>query len=262
MDYGDRHQASESLSFHQSKSLMIETDGHVKIVMKRLSALLPCTSLQILEIGAAQGRGLIALASLGHDAYGIEPWKPAIDIAHQLADNVGVQIRIVEASAEIIPFNDCKFDLVLAFSVMEHVTNLDASLGEIIRVLKPGGIFWFSSTNSLCPIQGEIRGFPLFGWYPIFIKRYIMKWALKYRPHLIGYTSTPAMHWWTPYNARRRLRKAGFSQIWDRWSLRRDEEENGVRRIFLNIAKVHPICRLLGDLLFPDCSYAARKPLY
>jgi SAM-dependent methyltransferase len=256
-----KDKASELLSFNQAKSLLPEMDVWVNLVIKRLSALLPFGRLRILEIGSAQGRGLIPIARLGHDAYGLEPWKPAIDIAFKLANKCAVDIRVVRASAENIPFEDCKFDLVLAFSVMEHVTNLDASLSEIMRVLKPGGIFWFNSTSSLCPIQGEIRGFPLFGWYPIIIKKYIMGWALTHRPQLIGYTKTPAMYWWTPYNARKRLRKAGFRQIWDRWNLRSDEEEIGLKRAFLSLAKTYPICRLLGDLLSSGCSYAAKKPL-
>jgi len=52
------------------------------------------------------------------------------------------------------------FDIVLAMSVKEHVQDLDKALEEIYRVLKPGGLFWFYSPSSMCPFQGEIKGFP------------------------------------------------------------------------------------------------------
>lgn len=39
-----------------------------------------------------------------------------------------------------LPFDDAEFDAVVSFEVIEHVFNLDEALGEIHRVLKPGGM--------------------------------------------------------------------------------------------------------------------------
>ncbi len=39
----------------------------------------------------------------------------------------------------VFPFSDCSFDSVLCNQVLEHVFNPDEFLGEIARVLKPGG---------------------------------------------------------------------------------------------------------------------------
>ncbi len=41
-----------------------------------------------------------------------------------------------------LPFADEAFDVVLSFGVLEHVANDRASLKEIARVLKPGGLFF------------------------------------------------------------------------------------------------------------------------
>jgi SAM-dependent methyltransferase len=41
-----------------------------------------------------------------------------------------------------LPFSDGIFDIVLSFGVLEHVANDKASLGEIARILKPGGLFF------------------------------------------------------------------------------------------------------------------------
>jgi ubiquinone/menaquinone biosynthesis C-methylase UbiE len=40
-----------------------------------------------------------------------------------------------------LPFPDGYFHRILAIHVLEHLTNLPAALGEIRRVLKPGGAF-------------------------------------------------------------------------------------------------------------------------
>lgn len=45
----------------------------------------------------------------------------------------------VITGAEMLPFEDGSFDVVLATEVLEHVTDFEASMNEIRRVLAPGG---------------------------------------------------------------------------------------------------------------------------
>jgi SAM-dependent methyltransferase len=40
-----------------------------------------------------------------------------------------------------MPFADAQFDSVLALEMLEHVSHSDACVGEIARVLRPGGVF-------------------------------------------------------------------------------------------------------------------------
>ena len=47
--------------------------------------------------------------------------------------------RFVQGSAESMPFKSSSFSSVVAMEVLEHVHALEAALGEIERVLKPGG---------------------------------------------------------------------------------------------------------------------------
>jgi ubiquinone/menaquinone biosynthesis C-methylase UbiE len=254
-----KRQASESLSLTQASENLSHMEDRIRKTLVRLVPLLPAKRLRILEIGAAQGRGLIALAQLGHEAVGLEPHRPALEVAKKLSEAKGLKIELAEGRAEKIPFDDGEFDLVLAFSVMEHVTDLEASLLEINRVLKPGGVFWFNSASSLCPRQKEISVFPLFGWYPDKLKRYIMHWAVKNRPGLVGYTEHPAIHWWTPQKARRKLREAGFSKVLDRWDLRNSEEDSGVAGMLIAITKNNKLFHFVGDIVIPGCSFAAQK---
>jgi ubiquinone/menaquinone biosynthesis C-methylase UbiE len=177
---------------------------------------LPGGSLRVLDVGSAQGRALIALARLGHQPAGVEPWVTAVEISRELGRQEGVELEVKPGRAEALPYDDARFDLVLAMSAMEHLEDLDASLREIQRVIRPGGIFWFNSASTRSFRQNEISRFPLFSRYPDPVKRRIMLWAKRNRPHLVGYTDAPAVNWWTPRKAREKLTQAGFAEVWDR----------------------------------------------
>ena len=85
-----------------------------------------------------------------------------------------------------------------------------------------------------------------------------MTWAVNHWPELVEHTKTPAMHWWTPSNARKRLVLAGFGEIWDRWDLRAQDEESGIRQGFFNLASETAGLRaVLGEVVIPDCAFAA-----
>ncbi len=146
-----------------------------------------------------------------------------------------------------------------ARSVVEHVVDLDRTFAEAYRVLKSGGIFWFGTASSMCPMQAEIRGFPLFGWYPDPVKRYVMRWCEKYRPERIGH-GIPAMHWFTPRKARRLLQSAGFVEVYDRWDLRLPEEGGRFYKAGLKAIQKIPAGKFFADVVVPGCSFAAIKP--
>lgn len=51
------------------------------------------------------------------------------------------RMTYVSAGAEAIPFENDYFDVVSSFNSLDHVDDLEASLKEIYRILKPGGDF-------------------------------------------------------------------------------------------------------------------------
>lgn len=201
---------------------------------------------RVLELGSAQGTYLTALERMGFRPSGVEPWEPAIENARELAKHTGIQPDIVHGFAEDLPFEDNTFDLAIAMSVMEHVDDPMRVFREVHRVLKPGGGFWFFTGSRLYPFQVEIARFPLFPWYPTRLQRRIMRWAVRTRPHLVGHTQRPAMHWYTPWGTRRMLREAGFSDSAERWDLIDPDELAGYKRLGVIAVQRVPGVRLLG----------------
>jgi SAM-dependent methyltransferase len=54
------------------------------------------------------------------------------------------------AEAERLPFGDAEFDFVWIFDVLEHVEVPEATLAEVVRVLRPGGGF-----HIVLPLEGQ-----------------------------------------------------------------------------------------------------------
>lgn len=252
--------ATEQLSCEQALGYLPEVRRRATAVLRRLRHItrLPDRP-RVVDIGSAQGNFLAACAGLGCDVVGIEPWAPARATAAQVAASVGVDVIILDGTAESIPLESNTYDVVHANQVIEHVDDVRAAFCEAYRVLKPGGIFWFSAASSVCPRQSEIRKFPAFGWYPDPLKQRIMRWAASRRPELIAHTTHPAIHWFTPWKARRILREAGFSTIYDRWDLRLSDEGGALYAFALRVIKMNSLTKFAADVVVPDCAYAAIK---
>ena len=101
-----------------------------------------------LEIGCGSGRyALQVAATVGCRILGVDVNGPGIHTANQLAAarNMSAQVRfeICDASKKL-SFGDSTFDAVFSNDSLCHVPGRPAVMGELFRVLKPGGRILFS----------------------------------------------------------------------------------------------------------------------
>ena len=78
----------------------------------------------------------------------------------------GHSMRYVEAGAENMPFDDGYFDIVTSFNALDHVEDVRASLQEMTRVLRPGGMLVLVVDIHRRPTVAEPHALPwdLVGW--------------------------------------------------------------------------------------------------
>lgn len=62
------------------------------------------------------------------------------------AASFAAQVQFRQFDADHVPFDTASFDIVIANHMLYHVPNIDNTLGELRRVLKPGGQL-FAATN-------------------------------------------------------------------------------------------------------------------
>src|SRR5262249_32197042 len=99
----------------------------------------------VLDAGCGTGYGTAILAAA-------EPARLlAVDVSE---DAVEVTRALTEGRAEVaaadlrsLPFEDDAVDLVVCFEVIEHLERREEALGELARVLRPGGTLVISSPN-------------------------------------------------------------------------------------------------------------------
>ena len=106
----------------------------------------------------AGGTGDVArlLAARGATVVVADPSAEMMAVGRRRAGMAAIEW--VEAAAEALPFEDASFDLVTIAFGIRNVTRMDVALGEIRRVLRPGGRFLcleFSSPRRwLAPAYG------------------------------------------------------------------------------------------------------------
>ena len=71
-------------------------------------------------------------------------------------------LKFSECTETTLPFPDASFDIVISWSVFEHVSDPVAVLKEIRRVLRPGGYMFLQ----IWPLFHSQRGSHLWNWYP------------------------------------------------------------------------------------------------
>ena len=134
---------------------------------------------RILDYGCGAGRVVAAGRAAGLDIAGVDVYYGGSKTRAEALRTGLLGSAIREMPEGRIPFPDAWFDLVVNNQVMEHVEDLDATLAEIHRVLKPGGVVL--SVFPSCDVfrEGHI-GIPFAHWFRRGSRlRFYYTWALR-----------------------------------------------------------------------------------
>jgi SAM-dependent methyltransferase len=139
-DYDDLHYGD------RARSLMSDRLGIMAEALRELD--LP-RGAKLLDAGCGPGRFLSVASRLGLRVVGADTSMGML-CASRDAD-VPTLLGLARSSIEFLPFDDGTFDVVCTAGVLEYLPSDETALGELVRVLRPGGALLAAVTNFWSP---------------------------------------------------------------------------------------------------------------
>lgn len=134
-------------------------EAEVLRVLKKYSATALSNS-RILDVGCGTGaelRNMMRYGARPENLYGIDLLAERIATAQELSPNM----HLLCGNAETLPYEDCRFDLVLQFTAFTSILESEmkqAIAREMIRVLKNDGMILWYDYHMDNPKNHDVRG--------------------------------------------------------------------------------------------------------
>jgi SAM-dependent methyltransferase len=112
-----------------------------RIKLEYLQSILPGSGRTV-EVGSGSGRLSCFLAALGYQTCCVDYSMTALKAAQSNYAAVGRDASFVAGDAFSLPFREDTFDVVLSTGLLEHFEDPSPIVGEMVRVLRAGGIFY------------------------------------------------------------------------------------------------------------------------
>jgi len=98
---------------------------------------------KILDLGCGAGRHTTYLSGLGFEVVGLDPASSGLEHCYGELVTRELPRRLVLAGMERLPFHDSSYQCVVSTYVIHHnsILGITLAIGEIERILVPGGLF-------------------------------------------------------------------------------------------------------------------------
>jgi ubiquinone/menaquinone biosynthesis C-methylase UbiE len=125
-------------------------------VQKYRRALVPGARGRVLEVGVGSGLNLPFYAAGVSEVIGLDPSERLLVMARRRAATASVPVTLTQGTATAVPMADNSIDTVVMTWTLCSIPDPMAALGEMRRVLKPGGSLLFVE-HGLSPDPGVAR---------------------------------------------------------------------------------------------------------
>src|SRR5581483_3483548 len=145
----------------------------------------PLQDRRILDVGSGIGTYVRKFRSFSEHVFGIDVEE------ERVAEGAKSLPNLLVGEAELLPFEDETFDVILLNEVIEHVLDDAQTIADALRVLRRGGrliiyapnrLYFFETHGIYLGKRYIFRLIPLVNWMPDVIRR-------RFCPHVRAYTT-------------------------------------------------------------------------
>jgi len=112
---------------------------------------------RVLDVACGSGYGSALLTKDAARVAGVDISREAVEYASRHYGSA--KILFAQADCYSLPFVSAQFDLVVAFEIIEHLTDAASFLQEARRILAPAGLLLISTPNRLYYTEPSCRRF-------------------------------------------------------------------------------------------------------
>lgn len=107
-----------------------------------LTALFPAPPGLVLECGCGSAEVSAFLARRGYGCTLLDAAPAALQVAKRRFARASLRATFVQGNVYDLPFTTDTFDIVTSFGLLEHFEDVDRVIAEMVRVIRPGGLFF------------------------------------------------------------------------------------------------------------------------
>lgn len=167
--------------------------------------------LRVLDVACGTGDFTIAIARKlpqGSVVVGVDISEGMLAIGREKVARAGIEAEMLVADCEALPYNDGEFDRIAVGFGVRNFENLERGLGEMFRVLRPGGKLVILELS--IPQNPLIRG--LYKWYFLKVLPVVGGWLSGERG-AYEYLPASVLQFPLPERFSEMLREAGFTAV-------------------------------------------------
>lgn len=114
------------------------------------------SSAKILDLGCGAGPLIASLAERGIPAVGVDYSFDMVKLASTEVGEVSSNsVNLLQANCEQLPFEDNYFDCVICLGLISFLEEIEPTIKEVQRILKPGGLMVISFRNTFREIAAD-----------------------------------------------------------------------------------------------------------
>jgi ubiquinone/menaquinone biosynthesis C-methylase UbiE len=163
--------------------------------------------IDVLDVGCGSGIATQLLAEAGAHVTAIDLTAWAVETTRRRLAAFGLDGEVLQEDAEQLPFDDASFDLVFAWGVIHHSSDMDRALAELVRVTRPGGQVVLMVYNRRSLFFAVYRAFQRF--LPL-----ARRLGLHFEGARGGETEGLIARHFTVDELRDKLERAGLTRVW------------------------------------------------